>query len=135
MIREGALQLPFRYAAGRAASRFLGALRDAGRILAARCAACARVTCPARAWCPGCGEVVAALVEVGPAGTLVSFTEVPGRGIFGLVRLDGADGALLHRILGPAAGLAAGTRVWPRFAAARTGSILDLEGFAPGEAP
>ncbi len=50
----------------------------------------------------------------------------------GLVRFDGADTVLMHRLLGvdaPAIGMRVTARVRPQ--AERTASILDLEGFEP----
>ncbi len=128
MIREEAIRLEFRYAAGRAGSAFLTALRDEGSLLGSRCVACEHVVCPARPFCGRCGEDTPDLVRVGPAGELVAATESPSRGAFGLVRLDGADGATLHRILGEAA---IGDRVRVRLNADRTASILDIAGFEP----
>ncbi len=129
MILEGSVRLPFRYAAGASASAFLTALRDEGRILGCRCTSCRIVLCPPRSHCPRCAQRTDEIVEVGPAGTLVSWTELPGRGTYGLVRPDGADTALAHRLLGAPADLRAGTRVHARFATERSGSIADLAGF------
>ena len=131
MIREGTIQIPFRYAAGATASQFLVALRDDERILGARCPSCQRVLCPAPPYCARCGAATAELVEVGPAGTVVSFTETGDGRTFGLILLDGADTALLHRLIEPAPELRCGARVRARFAAERTGSICDIEGFTP----
>lgn len=80
-------------------------------------------------------------VDVGPAGTLVSWTELSqstaGSRTFGLVLLDGADTAIVHRLIDATAPWTAGSRVRARFGEARTGSILDIVGFAPegGVAP
>lgn len=131
MIREGSIRIPFRYASGQAGSRFLAALRDEGRILGSRCGACGRVACPARSFCAACGEGCIETVEVGPEGLVLSWTEVPGRGVFALVRLDGADGAMMHRLLPPASRVEPGMRVRARFTAERSGHILDIEGFEP----
>ena len=129
MIREGAIRIPFKYAAGRTGSRFLAALRDGKRILASRCGACARVAVPLRAFCPACGGEALADVEVGPGGTIVAWTETADAGNYALVRLDGADTAFLHRLLAAPAGYCIGQRVRTRFAASRRASILDIEGF------
>lgn len=129
MILEGSVRLPFRYAAGRTASASLEALRDEERILASRCSGCGRVACPARSLCPACDGQADELVEVGPEGTLLSWTDVPGRGAYGLVRLDGADTAMLHCLGGPLTGLRAGARVRATFAEERSASILGLAGF------
>ncbi len=48
--------------------------------------------------------------------------------------LDGADTALVHRLLGDGESWVAGARVEARFRSQRTGSILDIEGFAAVEA-
>ena len=62
---------------------------------------------------------------------------IPGRATLGLIRLDGADGAMLHRLLG-SQGWHAGARVRARFATDRAASIADIEGFealTKGETP
>jgi uncharacterized OB-fold protein len=112
-------------------------------ILGSRCEACAYTYVPARLFCERCFAELAADVEVGPGGSLVSFTiafvGVDGEPLeepvtIGLVRLDGADAVLLHRVLD--AGdepLEIGERVETVLAAERTGSILDIEGFRPVE--
>lgn len=130
MIVEGRVQIPFRYAAGAAASGFGAALRDERRILAARCSGCDRVLCPPGPFCGRCGGAAGAAVEVGPGATLLAWTALPGRGSFALVRLDGADGALAHRLLGPPEPRA-GMRLRARFASEPGGDIRDIEGFEP----
>ncbi len=129
MIVEGTIRLPFSYAAGGVGSQFLIALRDKQTILAARCEACSTVTCPARPFCSGCQRATTDLIEVGHGGTLVAWTETPDKGTFALIRLDGADTAILHRLIGPAAIRRPGARVQAVFAEDRTASINDIEGF------
>lgn len=139
MIREGKIRIPFAYAAGPAASRFFAALRDEGRILGSPCVTCGRVLCPARSFCPRCGEQTGPMLAVAPCGTLVSYTErrggelgnTEGRGceIFALVLLDGADTAILHRLIGDGAPWTVGARVCCRLRAERLGRISDIEGF------
>lgn len=129
MIREGTIQIPFNFAAGKIGSRFLIALRDEKMIYGSRCASCSKVACPPRLTCPDCLESESEFVEVGPKGTLLSLTETPEQGTYGLILLDGADTALLHRLLGDVAQYSVGARVIACFAAERAGHILDLEGF------
>lgn len=129
MIRQEEIRIPFEYAAGQAGSRFLVALRDQGRILGSRCAACGHVGVPLRSFCPACSESELADIELGPGGRLVSWTGIPGRGVFALVALDGADGALLHRLLDPPADLTVGQRVRAQFADNREAHITALAGF------
>ena len=131
MIRESAIRIPFRYAAGVAGSRFLAALRDERRILGGRCAACALVYAPLRSFCAACGAAPLAEVEIGPGGVLQSWTERADGTVFALVRLDGADAALLHRLLAAPGEARCGMRVRARFAAERRASILDIAGFEP----
>jgi hypothetical protein len=131
MIQEGAILIPFRYAAGQAGSRFLVALRDEMRVLGSRCRQCGRVAVPIRPFCPACGRDDLVDTEVGPLGTLVSWTETPDQRCYALVRLDGSDTPLLHRLLPASGGRTTGQRVRLRFADSRSGSILDIEGFEP----
>ena len=85
------------------------------------------------------------LVEVGPAGSVLTWTwldrPLPGQPLdrpFGwaLIRLDGADTAMLHAVdAGSAAAMRTGMRVTPRWADERVGSIRDIACFEPCEAP
>lgn len=129
MILEGPIRLAFTYAAGEIGSRFLVALRDRGVILGARCGTCDRVICPPRSHCAMCGGVIEDLVEVGPGGTVEAWTEMPDKGVFGMILLEGADTALVHRLLGATGRWERGTQVTARFADVRIASITDIEGF------
>ena len=133
MIREQSIRLTFNYAAGETGSQFLTTLREHGRIKGSRCPACERVVCPAQSFCTLCGGATKELVDVGPCGTLESWTEraygSAEAQCFGLIRLDGADTALLHRLIGSGEGWRIGARVRARFLDERSGSILDIAGF------
>jgi len=139
LIVPGTITIPFSYAAGGAASRFLATLRDHRRIMGTRCPSCKKVLVPARSFCPGCWEDTGEWVEVGPEGALVSWTTVrlplphlpPPPVTLGLLRLDRADTDLLHRIGGDPEGLAPGARVRPVWREARSGSLLDIAHFEP----
>lgn len=133
MIREGSIQIPFEYAAGQSASRFLTSLRDEKLILGSRCEHCREVACPPRSFCPSCAQSELTFVELKPSGHLVSWTEIPGRGVYGLVLLDGADTSMFHRLLFSPSSPGGGARVRAKFASDRTGSILDIEGFELAE--
>jgi uncharacterized OB-fold protein len=140
---EGDLPVRHRYTPGVAGDAFFTALRERGVLLGSRCEACSYTYVPARLFCERCFAELAADTEVGPGGTLVSFTiafaGLEGEALetpvtFGLVRLDGADAVLLHRVLG--AGdepLEIGERVEVVLAPERSGSILDIEGLRPVE--
>jgi uncharacterized OB-fold protein len=138
----GDFPVAHRYTPGVAGEAFLTALRDRGALLGSRCARCAYTYVPARLFCERCFAELAADIELGPGGTLVSFTigfaGVEGDPLdrpvtLGLVRLDGADAVLLHHVLDPGdEPLEIGERVEVvlRPPAERTGSILDILGFA-----
>jgi uncharacterized OB-fold protein len=119
--------------------QFMTALRDR-RILGAR-GADGRVHAPPFEYDPVTFQPPAELTEVGPAGTVVSWTwlEAPLAGQpldrpFGwaLIRLDGADTAMLHAVdAGSAAAMRTGMRVRPRWARDTVGSIRDITCFIP----
>jgi hypothetical protein len=139
---EGDLPVRHRYTPGLAGEAFFTALRDRGVLLGSRCTVCGITYVPARVFCERCLAELSPDVEVGPGGELVSFTIVfvdvdgeplEGSWTLGLVRLDGADTVLVHRVLDPPDDepLEIGERVELvlRPENERTGSILDIEGF------
>ena len=63
-------------------------------------------------------------------GTDIDGEPLPQPVTLGLIRLDGADTVLMHRLI-DVDGPAIGDRVTARVRTDRTGSILDIEGFAP----
>jgi uncharacterized OB-fold protein len=88
-----------------------------------------------RSFCPTCGDAALETVELGPAGLLLAWTERPGKGVFGLIHLDSADTAIVHRILGNGDALSPGMRVQARFADASADNPHEsLLGFEPEEA-
>jgi uncharacterized OB-fold protein len=123
--------------------QFMTALRER-RILGAL-GADGRVHAPPFEYDPVTFRPPAELVEVGQAGTVVSWSWQPepldGQPLdrpfaWALIRLDGADTALLHAVdSGSAAATRTGMRVAARWAADRVGSIRDIACFEPGEGP
>jgi uncharacterized OB-fold protein len=141
ILKEGHIPVRHRYTPGVAGETFFKALKDRGVFLASRCESCEITYCPARLFCERCFDELDADVEVGPAGTLESFTvghvglegeslEEPV--VLGLIRLEGADTVLVHFLV-DAGDLEIGMRVEPVLKAKgkRTGSILDVDGFRP----
>ena len=139
-LRPGTIPVSHRYTAGVAGERFFRALADRGVFLATRCPRCAVTYCPARAFCERCMSALEEEVEVGPEGTLVSFTVVriglDGQRLaepvaVGAIQLRGADTILVHRIGGDPGLLAIGATVEPvvREQGGRTGSLDDVEHF------
>jgi uncharacterized protein len=84
------------------------------------------------------------LVPVGPAGTVVTWSWQPqpreGQPLghpfaWALIRLDGADTAMLHAVdAGSASEMSTGMRVRPRWAPQPAGHITDIECFEPAGA-
>jgi uncharacterized OB-fold protein len=138
---EGGMPVAHRYTPGVAGEVFFTALRDRGVILGSRCQECEFTYVPARLFCERCFSELEANAEVGPGGEVVSFTiafvGVDERPIerpvtYGLVRLDGADAVVAHRVIQPAdEALEIGARVEVVLEPeeARTGSVLDIRGF------
>src|ERR1700687_2613393 len=98
----------YTYFAGEAATRFFRELAENRRIMGTKCAACKRVLVPARAFCDACMERTGEWLEVGPEGTLETFTIIttafPGLPkppiVIAFLTLDHADTALINLVLG-----------------------------------
>jgi len=144
---RGSMPVSHRYTAGIAGERFFQALRDRGVFLATRCEGCAVTYCPARAFCERCLAGLDDYFEVGPRGVLESFTIVQ-RGLddrpleepvtVGLIRLEGADTFLVHRLGGDGEdGWRSGLSVEPvlKPQAQRLGRLDDVEHFRTLPAP
>ena len=124
-------------------SQFIAALAER-RILGAR-GADGRVHAPPFEYDPVSAEPPGELVPVGPEGTVVSWSWMPeplaGQPLaepfaWALIRLDGADTAMLHAVdAGSAAAMRTGLRVRPRWAARPAGSIRDIACFEPCDGP
>jgi uncharacterized OB-fold protein len=117
---------------------FLSGLRR-GVILGIRTAD-GRVAVPPREFDLDTGVPLAELVEVGPGGVVEAWSWVPtpspGHPLdrpfaWALIRLDGADSALLHVVDAPEPVLRSGLRVRASFRAQRHGSVLDIAAFVP----
>jgi len=121
-------------------SQFMAALAER-RILGAR-GADGRVHAPPFEYDPVTAEPPGDLLPVGPEGTVLSWSWMPEPladqplavpFAWALIRLDGADTALLHAVDAGSAAMRTGLRVRPRWAAARTGSIRDIACFEPSD--
>ncbi|MEU8240099.1 OB-fold domain-containing protein [Actinoplanes missouriensis] len=121
--------------------RFMAGLRD-GRVLGGRTSD-GRVHVPPLEFDPITHEPVTELVEVAPAGTVVSWTwnarPLEGQPLdhpfaWALIRLDGADTTLLHAVdAATPSTIKTGARVRVRWAPVRAGHITDIACFEPGE--
>jgi len=135
--------IPYDYSAGVCASKFFVELRDHKRLMATKCSKCGRVLMPPRSFCERCFVKAEEWVEVGPEGTIETFTIVLEKFAgnpdppFALayVKLDGADTAMLNYVRGldfsDVARLAyrirIGTRVKVVYKDKREGKITDFE--------
>jgi len=139
------LEIEFDYtrSLGPVLTQFMTALAGR-RILGAR-GADGRVHAPPFEYDPVSSDPPGELIEVGPEGTVVSWSWMPepleGQPLtepfaWALIRLDGADTAMLHAVdAGSAAAMRTGLRVRPRWAASRVGSIRDIACFEPWDGP
>jgi uncharacterized protein len=133
------LELPYRRSVGPVVGAFLTGLRDQ-QVLGSRTAT-GRVVVPPLEYDPDTGEPVADLVEVGQSGVVTSWAWVdePLRKhpldrpfAWVMVRLDGADTALVHALdAGSADAVETGMRVRVRWADDRCGPIGDISCFEP----
>jgi uncharacterized protein len=135
------LEIGFDYtrSLGPTLSQFMTAL--AGRRILGSRAADGRVHAPPFEYDPVTFAAPGPLVEVGPEGTVVSWSWAPapleGQPLahpFGwaLIRLDGADTAMLHAVdAGSAEAMRTGMRVRVRWAESPAGTIRDIACFEP----
>jgi len=129
------------YWAGKMGSRFYTALRDKKKILGSPCKACNKVFWPPRSTCTYCFSELKDVVEIGPLGTIETFTLVTYTEpihpctaplIYAVIKLDGADTGLAHLIDEVDFGkVHIGMRVRPVFSKDRKGNILDIKYFKP----
>ncbi|MBI5845206.1 MAG: Zn-ribbon domain-containing OB-fold protein [Deltaproteobacteria bacterium] len=131
---------PFNYAVGLYGSKFFQELKDNRRIVGSKCHKCGKVYVPPRKVCGGCFCENTEFVEVGPQGTIGTYTIVrytfidPETGKqkpvpygYGFIRFDGADTLFQHFVeLSDDRPLKIGARVEPVFADVMKGTIRDI---------
>jgi uncharacterized OB-fold protein len=133
------LEYPYTRSVGAVIGRFLTGLRD-GRIEGIR-ARDGRVLVPPVEYDPETGDALDEFVAVGDAGVVTTWAWVssprPKHPLdrpfaWALVRLDGADTAMLHAVdAGDEARMATGMRVRVRWGDPRKGHITDIACFEP----
>jgi uncharacterized OB-fold protein len=135
---DGRVDVAYKWSAGVAGGRFLKELRDTGRIMGAKCPECGRVLVPPRSFCEECFVETTEWLEVGPGGKILTYAEsyfgLQGQRLeepwyVGIVKLDGSDGGLFHRIVQDEGDIKIGARVEAVLEDDRNGSILDIEHF------
>ncbi|MFI8340886.1 Zn-ribbon domain-containing OB-fold protein [Streptomyces sp. NPDC085639] len=137
------VEFPFTRSLGPVQSAFLTGLRE-GVVLGVKTSD-GRVMVPPVEYDPVTAEEIRELVEVGATGTVTTWAwndrprpqqplDTPFAWV--LVKLDGADTALLHALDAPGPdAVRTGMRVRVRWAAERTGAITDIACFEPYEGP
>ena len=133
------LEYPYKRSVGPVIGRFLTGLRE-GRFEGIR-GSDGRVLVPPVEYDPLTAQELSDFVEVGPGGVVTTWTWLnearsnnPLQKPFAwaLIKLDGADTALLHAVdAGDEAKMKTGMRVRPRWREEREGHILDIECFEP----
>ncbi|WP_406733134.1 Zn-ribbon domain-containing OB-fold protein [Streptomyces sp. NBC_01794] len=135
------VEFPFTRSLGPVQSAFLTGLRER-TVLGVRTSD-GKVLVPPVEYDPATAEEIRDLVEVGATGTVTTWAWNPGprRGqplptpfAWVLVKLDGADTALLHVLDAPGPDdVRSGLRVRIRWAEERTGAITDIACFEPDD--
>jgi uncharacterized OB-fold protein len=135
------LEYPYSRSVGPVIGAFLTGLRD-GKLFGVTGAG-GSIIVPPTEYDPITGDDTGEMVEVGPGGVVESWAWVSrplekhplGKPFaWALIRLDGADTAMLHAVdAGGPDKLATGDRVTVQFrpAAERIGSMADIEAFVP----
>jgi uncharacterized OB-fold protein len=140
---QGEIPIQSRYTYGLAGEKFFREIMENGRLVGTHCPECDYVYVPPTIYCERCFARLDDWVEVGPEGTVLSFTIVlealdgsplDEPEIMALIQLDGADSVLVHR-LGKVSldDLSVGLVVKPVFKPkkGRRGSLQDILYFAP----
>ncbi|MEV6569717.1 OB-fold domain-containing protein [Streptomyces sp. NPDC051577] len=137
------VEFPFTRSLGPVQSAFLTGLRE--RVVLGVTTSDGKVMVPPVEYDPVTAEEIRDLVEVSATGTVTTWAwngeprpQQPLATPFAwvLVRLDGADTAILHALDAPdPASVATGMRVRIRWAADRVGAITDIACFEPDDTP
>lgn len=142
LVYESRIGIPYNWWAGDTATKFFTGITSERVFYATFCAACKRTFLPPRKTCPLCFAKDLAWKALAPKGEVVSFTVVRRKlaalgdaeppVTFALIKMDGADTAIAHRLSNvDEKDLAAGLRVRAVFAPEPAGGILDVAYFEP----
>ena len=138
-VTKSTLEFPYSRTVGPVVGAFFTGLRE-HRIVGIR-GADGKVFVPPLEYDPNTGDALTDLVDVGPAGTVESWTWVDAPTskhplqhpfAFALIKPDGADTAMVHAVdAGGADKMRTGMRVQPRWRAETHNRIDDLEAWEP----
>jgi uncharacterized protein len=138
------VRLDYVVRAGSVTAEFLQAILE-GKLVGRRCPECRNVYLPPRSSCPTCGVITTEKVEVGPRGTVTTFSIIrfPFDGqvleppyACAHVLVDGTDTPLLH-IVGDCDvdDVRMGMRVEAVWAEEKTPTLASVRYFAPTDEP
>jgi uncharacterized OB-fold protein len=138
-VTKSTLEFPYSRTVGPIVGAFFSGLRE-HRLVGIR-GADGKVFVPPLEYDPNTGDALSDLVDVGPAGTVESWTWVDAPTskhplqhpfAFALIKPDGADTAMVHAVdAGSADKMRTGMRVQPRWRAETHNRIDDLEAWEP----
>jgi len=132
------LEYPYKRSVGPVISRFLTGLIE--RRIEGIKSASGKVMVPPAEYDPETGAPLSEFVEVRDAGVVTSwawvaeprqYNPIQEPFAWALIRLDGADTALLHAVRAPEGSMQTGMRVKASWRPERTGLITDIECFVP----
>jgi len=139
---EGDMEADYIYTAGIAGDRFLRSMKKDRTLRSARCERCGIDFLPPRMYCERCLTPVTKEGRVPRTGLVEAWSAarfdedghpLAEPQVWAIVRFEGLEGGLVHRLLVPVAEAKAGMKVRPVFKepAKRTAEITDLLGFVP----
>jgi len=138
-VTKSTLEFPYSRTVGPIVGAFFSGLRE-HRLVGIR-GADGKVFVPPLEYDPNTGDALSDLIDVGPAGTVESWTWVDAPTskhplqhpfAFALIKPDGADTAMVHAVdAGSADKMRTGMRVQPRWRAETHNRIDDLEEWEP----
>ena len=130
---EGEIPVHYLYTYGLAGEKFFREIKDRATFVATKCDKCNVTYVPPRIYCERCFAELGNYKDVGTKGTVETYTVCRSE-IIAVVRLDGTDGGLVHRLsVTDPAKVNIGMKVEAVFAdsAKRTGTINDILHFRP----
>ena len=141
LVAEHHILMGYRNSAGPIRSKFLIELRDNKRIMGVKCLECGLIYVPPKPNCVKCLSKMEEWVEVSDKGPLISYTVVDSPDslvgkeppfAYGIIKLDGADTAIVHFIGGvDFKNISSGMQLKAVFKDERSASILDISHFEP----
>jgi len=139
----GHMETDYIYTLGVAGERFFQEIKKNGRIMGAKCRKCSIVYVPPRMYCERCLGKLREWVRLTNRGTVYTYTvahidmngaKLKEPTIYAVIKIDGADGGLIHRIEGvKPEEVEIGMKVEAVFKPRekREGSINDIKHFKP----